>query len=309
MNWQRFQLEIFHLRKAFWQHRRGWSYLNNRFWLNRLILSHKQVLEKPVNVQDLSIHTMLGSQHLLMALWSLGSFNAVSRTRGQMYLHSDGSLTQTDTRLLLKFFPSAIIIDSRQVVKDYQLRYDQYPAIKQFRLKHADNFFVTKLLDPMMVSEKKYLLFFDIDILWFKHPDLIERELASGCPRSWMMLATPADEPGQSNTVYFQDGSKLPDVYSQFNGGIMLFRKENLPLSSLRTYVETIDMTRLESQHWVEQAGYAYNLQNLQPLPQLNYVIKGPATSETVAKHYTGPRRVGFYTEGLPLVKRLIWNE
>ena len=39
------------------------------------------------------------------------------------------------------------------------------------------------------------------------------------------------------------------------------------------------------------------------------YIIKGHITDETVAKHYTGPRRVLFYTEGIPMVKKLIWRQ
>lgn len=310
MNLKRLKLELFHLRKAHWQYHQLGEYIKNRFFLNKKILHRKEPLERPTTFQNLSIHTMLGHQHLLMALWSLGSFYAVSKSIGKLYLQSDGTLTAYDKSILRKFFPSAELVDPVEVLTKYADKFSHYPAIADFRVKYKKNFFQTKLIDPFVIPESDIRLFFDIDILWFQHSELIEREIRSDNPHSLMMTGTFGDAEGDvdSNTVYFRDGSKLPREYSSYNGGIMLYHKNNMPAPLLTKYLETLDMTRAESWHWVEQAGYAYTLQNLQKLPVNQFPIKGKVDEGVIARHYTGPRRVEFYTEGLPKAYDLLWN-
>jgi len=306
MTYSQLKLELFHARKAFSDYHRGWRYLYNRFITSKSILNLKRPLETQITNTDLSIHTMLGHQHVLMTLWALGSFYAVSKFIGQLYLHGDGTLTARDERLLKKCFPSAILVNPHTALRQYADKYDQYPRLRDFRHRYADNFYLTKLIDPYIIPEQPIRLFFDIDILWFKNSALIEQELRAGCPNSLMMGTTP-DPDDQPNLVYFKDGTALPSQYLRFNGGIMLYHTDNMPANKLANYLESLDMTREESQHWVEQAGYAYNLQNLKTLPLDTYIIKGPITDKTIAKHYTGPRRVEFYSDGLPRVKQLIW--
>src|SRR3990167_8931286 len=105
MNVQRWKLEFFHLRKAFRQYHNGWKYLCNKFILANKIYRLNRVFGQEITHDDLSIHTMLGHQHVTMALWSLSSFYATSNFTGKLYIHSDGTLTHNDQKVLLKFFP------------------------------------------------------------------------------------------------------------------------------------------------------------------------------------------------------------
>ena len=168
MNFKKLKLEFFHIRKAFREYHQGWSYIYNKFFLSKKIISLGQRLDKPVTHQDLSIHTMLGHQHVIMAIWSLASYFSASQVSGKLYLHSDGTLTARDKSILLKFFPEAEIVDPQEVLVKYAAEYNKYPRLKAFRLKHAENFFQTKLIDPYIISDKPYRFFLILIFYGFK---------------------------------------------------------------------------------------------------------------------------------------------
>lgn len=307
MNLKRLKLELFYLRKASSQNHQEWRYIKNKFFFANKIKKLNKEIEKPLTHDNLSIHTIFGHQHLTMALWSLGSYYAVSKCIGKLYLHSDGTLTDKDKSILNFLFPSAEMVDPRDVLIKYSDNYDQRPRIKEFRVKYKKNFFLTKLVDPLMVSNKDFRLFFDVDVLWFKNSDIIQEEILSKNPHSLMTVGILSAN-SIENSVYFKDGSKIPRELMAYNGGVMLYHRKNFPIDKLAEYLYSVDMSRPESQHWVEQSGYAVNMENLIELPKNKYVIKGKVTSEVVARHYTSPRRVEFYTEGLPLLRDLILN-
>ncbi len=312
MNFKKLKLELFHLRKAHQQYHQLNRYIFTKHFLNRRILRFNGMLERPATVSTLSVHTMLGHQHLLMALWSVASFYATSKSTGKLYLHSDGTLTARDARLLNHFFPSAEIIDPREVLVKYQEKYDRYPRIRDFRKAYQRNFFQTKLIDPFVIAESEMRLFFDIDVLWFRNSEIIEEEIRALCPHSLMMTSADVKEGAHgsfNNNVIFKDGSRLGEGYASYNGGIMLYHRDRMPAEKLADYLDRLDMTRAESWHWVEQAGYASLMENIQKLPTDRYLMKGNVTEQVVARHYTGPRRVEFYLEGLPKVRDLLWRK
>ena len=64
-----------------------------------------------------------------------------------------------------------------------------------------------------------------------------------------------------------------------------------------------LDMNNNDNRHFIEQAGYSYCLKNIEPLNIGQYIVKGRVESQTVMRHYTSPRRVLFYAEGLRILK------
>jgi hypothetical protein len=58
------------------------------------------------------------------------------------------------------------------------------------------------------------------------------------------------------------------------------------------------------NRHFADQLGYANALLEIKKLPTQLYRIKGQVEKETVAKHYTSPRRWQFFAEGLSLINR-----
>ena len=84
MSLRQFKMELYHARKAFFVYHKGFEYLVNKFFIAKKIFSYDQILEKPINCETLSIHTLTGKRNMGMLLWSLASYYAVAQKRGQL---------------------------------------------------------------------------------------------------------------------------------------------------------------------------------------------------------------------------------
>jgi len=272
------KLELFYLRKACFEYHAPFKYLYNKYLIAPRILKTNKILDQPINHQDLSVHILTCHRDLVMFIWSLASFYKNMNIIGQLYIHSDGSLTQKDKSILNKLFPSAKIIEKKS---DYQY------------------LLLQKLFDPYYLSDKKIHLIIDSDLLWFKNSKEIEGEIKNNAQNSLMMVGQ-----GIGCPVYFNNNKKLSAELSYLNSGIVLYHKDNFNLDKLEKYLAHIDNTNLANKHFVEQAGYASCLENIKPLPESKYIIKGPVQAETIVKHYTSPRRPLFYIEGLKILAK-----
>jgi len=296
---KKLKLEIFYLRKVFliYKFNKTLLYIKNKYFLASKILKLNKVLEKPVNHPDLSIHLLTCHKDLVMLIWSLASFYKVSKIVGQLFIHDDGSLTQKDKSIINKFFPSAKIIDSSNFVKDFSTKLDEFPIIKKFRKDYPQYVLLKKIIDPYFVSNKSNLLIIDSDLLWFKNPGEVESEISDGCNNS-LMMSTDVACP-----VYFKEG-RLDENLAKLNSGIVLYKKDNFRLEKFSSYLNFLDISNKENSHFIEQAGYAYSLNNIKPLSQSKYIAKGKVNDNVIMRHYTSPRRPLLYIEGLEILKK-----
>ena len=295
MTFKRLKLEVFFLKKAFFQYHAGWRYIYSKFFLVNTILK-SGIIETPISNHDLSMHILTSHKDMKMMLWSLASFYKVFKNPGQLYIHSDGSVTSQDREMLKKFLPTASVVDSNNFARDFGNQLDQHQTIKKFRTEYQQYFLLKKLIDPYLVSDKQYHLIIDTDLLWYKTPAEIETAINQGCIKSLMM---PSPIP---TYVYFKDG-RLAENLAMKNSGIVLYAKKNFNLNKLAEYLTKIDTANLENNHFIEQAGYAYCLDSLEDLPKDTYIIKESVTANTIMRHYTSPRRPLFYIEGLEKFK------
>ena len=298
MNYHDLKKDIFYLRKAFFEYHHGVKYIYNRYYFSHKILSLNRILEKAVNYPDLSIHVLVGKRDSVMMLWSLASFYEVAQMYGQLYIHSDGTLTERARGWIKRLFPSAIIIEPLEFIKHYGNTLRQYPVIEAFRTRFPQYFLLKKLIDPYFISPASCRLVIDSDLIWLARPQALNDCLDNGCKNSFMTAnLTPT-------AFYFQNNEVMDAGLSSYNSGIVLYRKQNFNLSRLTEFLNKVDTSRPQNVHFIEQAGYSYCLDKLTGLPLPAYHVKGPVTAETVVKHYTGPRRPLFYIEGIELLRR-----
>jgi hypothetical protein len=224
----------------------------------------------------------------------LASFYKVAHTIGHLFIHNDSTLNDQDRKILKRLFPSAVIMESDSVgALVGQL--EGYPSIQNCWVKYGHRFQVKKLICPFIVGNNKYSLFIDGDILWFRRPEMIEEEIKNGCSRSLMASSC------LPNYVYFKDGSRVSEESALYNSGIVLYNKGNFNLSKLSVFIESIDLGRT---YFIDQGGYVACLENLKKLPPEDYSIDMKVGNNTVARHYTRPRRHLFYTEGMSILRR-----
>jgi hypothetical protein len=295
MNIKNLKLEFFYLRKAFFEYHHGFKYLYNRYFLAPKILKGNKVLEKPINNENLSLHILTHHQGLIMTLWSLVGFYDKSGITGKLFIHDDGTLTEKDKDIFKKFFPAVRIVAGEEIIEKES--FENYPFIKKFRVEDKKNFLLKKIIDTYFLSDKEMRLIIDADLLWFRSAEELLSEMENGCQNSLMMANN------NFSYVYFMDGEKLNQDLASYNSGIVLYRRDNFDVAKLENYLNKIDESKKENNHFIEQAGFAYCLKNLKKLDEKKYVIKEAVDEETVVKHYTSPRRPLFYIEGITKLK------
>lgn len=291
MNIKRLKKELFYLRLAFFMYKKGPAYLYWRYIFAPKVFKNNDNFEKKINESDLSVHILTSQNDLLMLMWSLKSFYQNADIIGSLYIHSDGSLSDKDVLKLKKHFPSAEIIKPENItfkkIKNYQAIFSARSGNHPVLLK--------KLIDPYLVSDKKYCLIIDSDLLWFSRPN--ELNINEADNKSLMM-----SNYGQHCYVYYKNGKKIDNKLADLNSGVVLYKKDNFNLNKLNEYFVNVDILDERNSHFIEQAGYAYCLKNPVKLAEDKYVIKQPINDNVVVSHYTSPLRVKFYIQGLPII-------
>ena len=189
MNWKTLKFEQYMVRQAFKQGMIG-DFLKHRYAVAPRILKLNKVLEKPINNNNFSIHVLTCHRDLIILLWSIASFYRVINTIGQLYVHSDGSLTDVDVKKIKFLFPKAIIIKPEYLYKNYIEKFNNYPNIKKYRFEKIKKFkLLLKLLDPFFISPCKKVLIIDSDLIWLKKPTEIENEINNSKSKSLMMYS------------------------------------------------------------------------------------------------------------------------
>src|SRR3989339_590734 len=251
MNVNRLKLELFYLIKAFKYNKVGRAYLYYKYFFAPKILKSNKLFERPITDSNLSIHILTCHRDVVILLWSLATYYNVSNVIGELFIHDDGSLAESDKKSIKKFFPNSRIINDQVFLHQASHQLDRYPNIKEFRIKNKKFVLLRKLIDPYFISDKKYRLIIDSDLLWFNHPGQIAEQFEAGCNQSLMMIADT------SCPVYFEDGKKFPDNLAKFNSGIVLYRQDNFDLAKLESYLMALDMNNNDNRHFIEQAGYS----------------------------------------------------
>lgn len=297
MSLRNIKLEFFYLRQSFFRYKKGLTYIANKYFLTKKIKSLSGLYNCPVN-PDFSAHILVGQRDFSMLLWSLASlFHVWKDFSGALYIHDDGSLSNKSKKVLCRLFPGVIIVDSTEVLSKLNPQFN----ISKWRANNK-YFLLKKLIDPYFISPSNKVLILDSDILYFQPPQEIISGLQSDCSDSLMMF----NKNDEGCPVYFKSGDRLDGNLSFFNSGIVLYKKDNFDLDLLNEYLEKIDSSDDRNIHFIEQAGYAYCLKNLKALPA-GYHIKNRVTDKTIVKHYTSPRRVKFFLEGVELLKDKIF--
>ncbi|PIP29375.1 hypothetical protein COX27_01770 [Candidatus Kuenenbacteria bacterium CG23_combo_of_CG06-09_8_20_14_all_36_9] len=286
--------ELFYWRKALFEYKKIWAYIYYKYIFSKKILDKNEILERPVNNSDLSVHILTCHFDFKMFFWSLASYYNAFKIYGQLYIHNDGTLSPKEINLIKKFFPSARIIDARTFANDFENKLNQYPVFKSIRARHFNFFSFKKIIDTFLAADNKMCLIFDTDILWFKNPIDIEEQIKLGCPRSLMQ---------KNNTYKFlKDGAEIDQQLTQFNAGIILYARENFDTNILIDFFQQLNENNKKELHFADQTGHVKCLKNLSALPEDKYIIRGSVNENTIAKHYTAPRRPLFYLEGILVV-------
>lgn len=299
-----FYKELRYIYRSFFVYKKPLSYAHHRFIVRPKIRKLKKPIDKPPANNSYSVHFLCGHNDLDMLLWALASWYRVVPESGQVYIHEDGSFTADDHKIISKLAPNVAVIDCQQATKSaLTVWLKDFPAALSYRskpLKDKRYILAIKLIDPRFVGDAPMKLILDTDILWFKEPHEIIKFFQMNEKIFFMKGVSQMD-------FEFADGGKLAQDIGLVNSGIVGYRVQNYLPEDLEEFCQRIG--EKSNPHFIEQAGYAHILTKGAETAFLDsgkYIIKGQVRENTVAKHYTGPRREQYWFEGIKILKKKI---
>ena len=272
------------------------EYLYSRFWLGSKIRRLGRPLDREIDTEQFSIHVVCCHIDVVQLLWALASWYRVVPISAKVYIHEDGSLTVSDKALISKTFPHSEIIDfnwaTEQAMNKWLIK---YPSLRTLRVEKRE-VFALKIVDPYFVSNCKYFLILDTDILWFRAPDEVLQTIVNyECPLFW--------QENKPCPYIFGDGDSLKEELLCHNSGFIYYEKADFNLNLLEEFMQKKGNFKRKFE---DQPVYAYILGNYSStslLPKDRYIIKGKVKEDTIAKHYTAPRREKFWFEGVKFLQ------
>ncbi len=257
-----------------------------------------QILTVPP-VRDLQdsrceIHVLTSSEDWLCLAWTLYSFYAFSGRRYRLCIHDDGSLPDHSFPALQRLFPEARLIPRAEADSHMTVRLRGLPSCQSARSRFP---LCLKSFDFFAFAEADRLLFLDCDVLFFHFPhELIRRieeisYLKSSFNRDWRYGYTVA-EGDWPRLVSFP-------VTRLISTGLGLMQRRAVNFENMESL---LDLPGMQSHpHRVEQTLLALSASagGYEMLPHEYDVHMGPTPATSPSRHYSGPARPLFYTEGL----------
>lgn len=301
---KRIKRELFYIREIF-RYKYSFisliNYLKNRFFGSFFLEDIKKFNCQMDN--DFELHTLCQKRDTPMLTWSLSSFLHHSGLCPKIVVHDDGTLTGESAGFLKNKFSNLEVVfraEADEIINNMPGLSEK--LIEYRKLGHN---LILKLVDIYLLSKSSVIMVLDSDVLFFNTPEEIINFIVN-------------NENNYDSLISTHDGSydlRVSDNYlasydlvnkkaSYMNSGIILFKKDKLTIDKLLEYFD--NCLREPADYFVEMAGWgsiiAQTRYHLLPLDK--YIIKGKTKTDTIAKHFTGPRRHEFYIYGIDMVKR-----
>jgi hypothetical protein len=253
------------------------------------------------------IHILLGSDRVAMAMCMVASWILSTQQSWKLVFHDDGSLTQNDLSKIQWLFRTARVISTQEsdsVVRD---RLESLPLCWKCRNIHP---LCRKLFDFPIFSHSKRNLPIDTDILFYKTPSRLLEWLGSEEETSLFMRDVEESTLPSAVDAAHKIGSR---VQTHVNTGIVGVPK---PVICFETIERCLKDSRLldENRWFIEQSLYAILASRSGKVElldtnkyQLN--LSGPLSANAVCRHYVGKVRHLLYSEGVPLLLKMIKNQ
>ena len=194
---------------------------------------------------DFEVHSLLGSRHVGMCLWSIKSFLHHARRPFSIVLHDDGSLSLQDIENLQRHLPGVRVIrraDADSLIRPIVSPWEAVQAYRFGNLGTTDysrrmSVFALKLLDFNLLTAASRILVLDTDVLFFRKPsevlDWIDNNAEAQCMYCYEDYAPVRNRAG---TIVRFERKAAPSCY--FNSGLICFDKSVLDLGTLDCWLK-----------------------------------------------------------------------
>ncbi|MEK7076224.1 MAG: hypothetical protein AAB941_00990 [Patescibacteria group bacterium] len=282
----------------------GWSgvfkYLINKFWNSKLI--YKLKLPEHKSVENVEIHMLCQKKDADMLAWSLMSFINTSGICPRVVVHDDGSFDQGTKKKLEDKFPELRVLSLEKADKLINNMTGLSPKLLEHR-NHGHKL-IYKLVDIFLLSRTEKVMVLDSDVLFFNRPEEILKFINEN-PDCDSLISR---HDGSCDLMLLPDYSTKHDILKNeagyMNSGIIFYKKDKIGDDKLLEYFE--NTLREPGDYFVEMTGWASLIAQtkFKFLTKERYVVKGRPETNTVAKHFTSPRRHEFYIYGIDMVRK-----
>jgi hypothetical protein len=193
---------------------------------------------------DFEVHSLLGRRHIGMALWSLKSLLSQLSFTVNVVLHDDGSLSEADHSELRAHLPGVRIVDRKEADRLMRPKLEGLRGALEYRFTEVPtsdhrgnsyNMFLWSLilLDFHLLAQARKVMILDVDVLFFKQPQIIADWIRSGEDRRALYSVEAFRPLGRSGgtTAY---GSKPRKT---LNSGLLCFPCDLIDLQRIDTWI------------------------------------------------------------------------
>ena len=257
----------------------------------------------PKNPQE--VHVLVGAGRIPMMLWMAASLMTASKTRWKFVVHDDGTMQEKDEAMIAASLPGCRIVRCAVADAAVQKKLRKYPLLANYRSTHA---FGKRLTDFAYFNRSKKVVSIDSDILFFRNPNLFFEKALESCETSVFLRDLKNTSLIKNKKFAGKTGKKLAQL---INAGIFSVPKHFMSMRVMEDILENYGLLNESRNTWfVEQTviGALASLQGKVELLPKNYVLSLDQTTrpDSVMRHYVGPVRHLFYSEGIPKIRNIL---
>lgn len=250
--------------------------------------------------QDFSIHTLIGSNYVEMAIAGYKVFNYVCGENFKITLHDDGTLTANDhTRL--KHHLNCKIISRKEADEQAAEALKYLPGLSAFR---SSQVMALKFIDVKLFCTGYRNAYIDVDILFFRHPDFFLKSLKDQTEQKNYFNKDIDNAYISSMSEIYNASGLLP--LERANAGLWVINAKDINLERAEAWIDSDYFQQYKTSYRLEQTFISMLANNSEKgaahLPSGYDVDLFKKPEDAVCKHYVGQIRHGFELEGLQYI-------
>lgn len=204
-------------------------------------------------LNNLEIHTLICNKDIYLALNNFKTLQKHQEFKNvEVYLHDDGSLTNSD-KILLKEIKNSIIIDRKWADNEIKKYLINHPKCLDYRLGDNGIYLWHKLktFDYFYFSKTKNILCLDTDLLFIRKPENVISLINNN---------TPFYFPDIQNSYSFNEPKNEIPVLNNVNTGLIYIPSENFyNIDDLEFALNNLIKNGINYfPSWIEQSAFAH---------------------------------------------------
>lgn len=251
------------------------------------------------------VHVLVGAQDWLPAAWAVASWVGQTGRRWHLVFHDDGTLPAAAATDLARIFPGADLISRAAADAELAGTLAGHPRCQLWR-KHDPS--ALRVLDTTHYGVGGRILLLEPDILFFRHPAELLDHLDGPYRECWF-----AEHVAELSLVAAAEADRVLRVklWPQIDAGLALLFNGLVDLDFCERILATTgilkgDPRRIAPTMLALCASWGGTGGLLSAAYEVSLAKR--MRPETVARHYFGPTRPRFYTEGLPRVAKFLFR-